>query len=62
MTSLRAEAYFRTQRYSDIPLWFKRLLGDQECGSRGRLEEEVKMQIQLRALSGEIERLRLGAP
>ena len=61
-TGLRAEAYFRTQRYSDAPLWSNRPLGDEECGSRGRLEEEIKVLIQLRALSEQLERLRRGAP
>ncbi len=61
-TGLRAEAFFRTQRYSDAPLWSNRPLGDEECSSRGRLEEEIKVQIQLRALSDELERLRRGAP
>lgn len=61
-TGLRTEAYFRTQRYSDAPLWSNRPLGDEECRSRGRLEEEIKVQIQLRALSDQLERLRRGAP
>lgn len=60
--SLRAEAFFRTQRYSDALLWSNRPLGDQECSSRGRLEEEIKVQIQLRALSERLDRLRRGAP
>lgn len=59
---LRAEGYFRTQRYSHAPLWSNRLLGDVECSSRGRLEEEMKLQIQLRAISEQLERLRRGAP
>jgi hypothetical protein len=59
-TGLLTEAVFRTQRYSDAPLWANRPLGDQECGSRGRLEEELRVEIQIRALSGELERLRRG--
>lgn len=59
-TGLRAEAFFRTQRYSDAPLWSNRPLGDIECTSRGRLEEEIKVQIQVRAISGQLERLRRG--
>jgi hypothetical protein len=55
-------AHFRTQRYSDAPLWANRPLGDAECSSRGRLEEEIKVQIQIRALSDQFERLRRGAP
>ena len=61
-TGLHTEAFFRTQRYSDALLWSNRPLGDEECGSRGRLEEEVKVQIQLRALSDHLERLRRGSP
>jgi hypothetical protein len=59
---LRAEGHFRTQRYSHAPLWSDRLLGDVECSSRGRLEEEMKLQIQLRAISEQLQRLRRGAP
>jgi hypothetical protein len=61
-TGLRAVAHFRTQRYSDAPLWANRPLGDAECSSRGRLEEEIKVQIQIRVLSDQFERLRRGAP
>jgi hypothetical protein len=61
-TNLRTEAYFRTQRYSDVPLWSNQPLGDEECSSRGRLEEEIKVQIQLRVLSDQLDRLRRGAP
>jgi len=61
-TSLRAAAFFRTQRYSHAPLWSNRPLGLEDCSSRGRLEEEIKAQIQLRVLSDEVERLRRGAP
>jgi hypothetical protein len=57
-TDLLTEAVFRTQRYSDAPLWANRPLGDQECSSRGRLEEELRVEIQIRALSGEVERWR----
>ena len=61
-TGLRAEAFFRTQRYLDFLFWSHRLLGDVECGSRGRLEDEIWLQIQFRALSEHLERLRKGAP
>jgi hypothetical protein len=60
-TGLRIEASFRTQRYSDALFWADRPLGDVECSSRGRLEEEVKVEIQIRALSDQLERLRRGA-
>lgn len=61
-TGLGVEAFFRTQRYSDAPFWANRSLGDVECNSRGRLEEEVRVQIQIRALSDRLERLRRGTP
>jgi len=61
-TGLRAEAFFRTQRYLDFLFWSHRLLGDVECSSRGRLEDEIWLQIQFRALSEHLERLRKGAP
>jgi hypothetical protein len=61
-TGLRAEAFFRTQRYLDFLFWSHRLLGDVECSSRGRLEDEIWLQIQFRALSVHLERLRKGAP
>lgn len=61
-TGLRVEASFRTQRYSDALFWADRPLGEIECSSRGRLEEEVRVEIQIRALSDQLERLRRGAP
>jgi hypothetical protein len=61
-TGLRIAASFRTQRYSNTVLWADRLLGEVACGSRGRLEEELKVQIQVRALTDRLERLRRGAP
>jgi len=59
-TGLRTEAVFRTHRYSDTPLWANRPLGDLECSSRGRLEEELRVEIQIRALSDQVERFRRG--
>jgi len=61
-TGLRVEAFFRTERYSGAPLWYNWWLGDADCSSRGRLEEEIKMQTQLRVFSDQLERLRRGAP
>ena len=61
-SALRAEASFRTQRFSHIPLWPRGPLGEVACSSRGRLEEETKLQIQLRALAAQMERLRHGTP
>ncbi len=57
-SALRVEGFFRTRRYSSIPLWPSQLLGDIECRSRGRLEEEVKLQVQARALAAQLERMR----
>jgi hypothetical protein len=61
-TGLRVEAFFQTGRYSDAPLWPNRFLGVVDCSSRGRLEEEVKVQIQFRLVSEQLERPRRGAP
>ncbi len=61
-TGLRTEAFFRTLRYTDTLLWANRPLGDVECNSRGRLEEELRVEIQIRALSDHLERLRRGTP
>lgn len=61
-TGLRVEAFFRTQRYSSMPLWTNRPLGDAECSSRGRLEEEIKVAVQLRVVADRLERLRRRAP
>ncbi len=61
-TGLQIAAAFRTQRYSNALLWADRQLGEVACSSRGRLEEELMLQIQLRALTDRIERLRRGAP
>jgi len=61
-TALRVEAFFRTQRYTDTILWSDRPLGDEACSSRGRFEEEIRMEIQFRALSDRRDRLRRGVP
>ncbi|HSC70980.1 MAG TPA: hypothetical protein VLH58_06470 [Candidatus Methylomirabilis sp.] len=59
-TGLRTEAFFRTQRYDTLVL-SNRPLGEVECTSRGRLEEELRAEIQIRALSDHLDRLRRGA-
>ncbi len=61
-TDVRIEAFFRTQRYSGVPLLTDGPPEDVSCNSRGRLEEEVRVEIQLRAFSEQIERLRRGVP
>ncbi len=60
-TGLRTEAFFQTRRYTDTLLWANQSLGDVECNSRGRLEEELRVEIQIRALSDQLDRLRRGA-
>jgi hypothetical protein len=61
-TGLRTEAFFQTRRYTDTLLWGNQPLGDLECNSRGRLEEELRVDIQIRALSDQLDRLRRGTP
>jgi len=61
-TGLRTEAFFQTRRYTDTPLWANYPLGEVECTSRGRLEEELRVEIQIRALSEHLDRLRRGTP
>jgi hypothetical protein len=59
-TGLHIAAFFRTQRHTDVPLWRNHPLGEVECNSRGRLEEEIRVLIQLRLLSDRLEQLRRG--
>jgi hypothetical protein len=61
-TTLRLEAFFRTQRYWDTPFWASQSAEDAACHSRGRLEEEVRLHIQFRVLSDHLDRLRRGVP
>jgi hypothetical protein len=61
-TGLRVEALFQTQRYRDLPMWTESALGPVPCASRGRLEDEIWAEVQLRALSGQVDRLRKGIP
>ncbi len=61
-TGLRVEAFFRAERYTDAPLVSDRSLGEVECSSRGRLEEEIKVAVQLLAIREQVERLRRGMP
>ncbi len=59
-TEVTIRARFRTHRFTDL-LW----RGDQvtvECQSRGRLEDEVAMLIQLQLVGEHLERLRRGIP
>lgn len=60
-TGLRTEAFFQTKRYTDTLVLANRPLGEVECTSRGRLEEELRVEIQIRALSDHLDRLRRGA-
>jgi hypothetical protein len=59
---IQVAAFFRTHRYTDAPLLGDRPRGEVECRSRGRLEDELQIQVQLRAFSAALERLRRGAP
>lgn len=61
-TGIRTEAFFQTQRYTDTLVLANRSLGEVDCTSRGRLEEELRVEVQIRALSDRLERLRRGAP
>ncbi len=61
-TDLRIEAFFRTQRYSGVPLLTDGPGEDVPCYSRGRLEEEVRVEIQLRTFSDQLDRHRRGVP
>lgn len=60
-TDLRIDAAFRTQRFSSF-LWWNRLLGEWPCRSRGRLEEELTLQMKLWILGEHLERIRRGTP
>ena len=60
-TDLRIDASFRTQRFSGLLRW-NRPLGEWPCRSRGRLEEELALQMKLWLLSEKLERIRRGMP
>lgn len=60
-TDLRIDAAFRTQRFSSF-LWWTRPLGEWPCRSRGRLEEELTLQMKLWILGEQLERIRRGTP
>ncbi len=59
---LVVQARFRTHRWSHPLVWQGSLRGTVECRSRGRLEEEVALQIQLQLIGEHLERLRRGTP
>ena len=61
-TDLKIDAAFRTQRYASFLFWMSRSPGEWSCRSRGRLEEELAVQIKLWSLGGQLERLRRGTP
>ena len=58
-TDLRIDASFRTQRYSSLLGW-NRPLGEWPCRSRGRLEEELSLQMKLWILGEKLNRIRRG--
>lgn len=61
-TDVTIQARFRTDRFRDPLVWPGRLQGTVECQSRGRLEEEMAVQIQLQLIGERLERLRRGIP
>ena len=62
-TDLRIDAGFRTQGYSHfLFFWGMQPLGESPCRSRGRLEEELALQMKLRTLGEQLQRLRRGTP
>jgi hypothetical protein len=61
-TRLRVDATFRTYRYSTFPYASEKPLGPTPCPSRGRLEDEIRVEIQVRAIAAQIERTHKGAP
>jgi hypothetical protein len=60
-TDIRIDAAFRTQRFSSF-LWWNRPMGEWPCRSRGRLEEELALQMKLWILGEQLERIRRGTP
>lgn len=60
-TILWIDAAFRTQRFFSF-LWWNRPLGDWPCPSRGRLEEEIALQMKLWILREHLDRIRRGTP
>jgi hypothetical protein len=61
-TGLQVEALFQTQRFLDVPMWGESALGPAPCASRGRLEDEIWAEVQVRAISEHVDRLRKGIP
>jgi hypothetical protein len=61
-TGLLVEALFQTRRFLDVPMWGESALGPTPCASRGRLEDEIWAEVQVRAISEQVDRLRKGIP
>ncbi len=61
-TQLVIQARFRTHLWSDPLVWQGTPRGTVECRSRGRLEEEMALQIQFQLIGEQLERLRRGIP
>jgi len=61
-TRLRVDALFQTFRYSLFPMASEKPLGVTPCPSRGRLEDEIRAEVQVRALAAQLERMRRGTP
>jgi hypothetical protein len=61
-TRLRVDALFRTYRYSLFPTASEKPLGVTPCQSLGRLEDEIRVEVQVRALAAQLERMHRGTP
>ena len=61
-TRLRVDATFQTYRYSLFPSPSEKPLGVTPCASRGRLEDEIRVEIQVRAIAAQLDRMRKGMP
>ena len=61
-TRLRVDATFQTYRYSLFPSPSEKPLGATPCPSRGRLEDEIRVEVQVRAIAAQVDRMRKGTP
>ena len=61
-TRLRVDAFFQTHRYAVFPSPSEKPLGVTPCVSRGRLEDEIRVEIQVRAIAAQLDRMRRGTP
>ncbi len=61
-TRLRVDALFQTHRYAVFPSASEKPMGVTPCPSRGRLEDEIRVEIQVRAIAAQLDRMRRGTP